>query len=122
MAQSSDKFTTFFESLSIVSTTTGVDADVVYTVPLNHDAEITLLTCTNGAAVNRINVLLFHADSSIFHYIVREHSVPGNDTFSVITSDRLFLQAGDKVVAYKAGGTFDVAVSGKQFYNPVRIN
>ena len=115
-------YTTVFESSSITSTTTGAAADVVYTVPANHDAEITMLVCTNGAATNNINVQVYHADDTTYHYLLRAHSVAGNDTHNVITSDRLFLHAGDKIVAYKSGGTFDVSISGKQFYNPVRSN
>ena len=115
-------FTTVFESLSITSTTTGAGADVVYTVPANHDAELTFLMCTNGAATNSINVQVYHADDTAYHYLLRAHRVAGNDSYSVITSDRIFLHAGDKLVAYKAGGTFDVSASGKQFYNPVRSN
>ena len=113
-------FTTFFDSSAITSTTTGAGADVVYTVPANHDAELTLLACTNGAATNNINVQVYHADETEYHYLLRAHAVAGNSVHDAITSNRLFLHAGDKIVAYKAGGTFDVSVSGKQYYNPVR--
>ncbi len=113
-------FTTVFDSSSITSTTTGAGADVVYTVPANHDAELTLLACTNGATVNSINVQVYHSDGAEYHYLLRVHSVAANDTYNAITSNRLFLHAGDKIVAYKAGGTFDVSISGKQYYNPVR--
>jgi len=113
-------FTSVFESTSITSTTTGAGADVVYTVPANHDAEITFLVCTNGGATNKISVLVYHADHTEYHYVLRDHNVAGNDSYSVITSDRIFLHAGDKIVAYKGSGTFDVSISGKQYYNPVR--
>lgn len=113
-------FTTVFKSTSVTSTTTGAGADVVYTVPPNFDAEITFLTCTNGGATDNINVLVYHADDSSYHYILRAHSVLGNDTHDVVTSARIYLHAGDKIVTYKAGGTFDVSVSGKQYYNPNR--
>ncbi len=113
-------YTTVFESSSITSTTTGAGADVVYTVPANYDAELTLLACTNGAAINSINVQVYHADGTEYHYFLRAHSVAANDTYNALTSNRLFLHAGDKIVAYKVGGTFDVSVSGKQYFNPVR--
>ncbi len=113
-------YTTFFESKVITSTTTGAGADVVYTVPANYDAELTLLACTNGAATNNINVQVYHADGTEYHYLLRANSVAGNESYNVITSNRLFLHTGDKIVAYKAGGTFDVSVSGKQYFNPVR--
>jgi hypothetical protein len=113
-------FTTVFESTSVTSTITGAGADVVYTVPANFDAELTLLACSNGAAINTISVQVYHADGAEYHYLLRAHSVPANDTYNVITSNRLFLHAGDKIVTYKAGGTFDVSISGKQYYNPNR--
>ena len=113
-------FTSVFESTSVTSTTTGARADVVYAVPANHDAEITFLICTNGGSTNNISVLAYHADHTEYHYLLRAHSVAGNDSYSVITSDRIFLHAGDKILAYKGAGTFDVSISGKLFYNPVR--
>lgn len=113
-------YTTVFESKVITSTTTGAGADVVYTVPANFDAELTLLSCTNGAAINSISVQVYHADGTEYHYFLRAHSVAANDTHHALTSNRLFLHAGDKIVAYKVGGTFDVSVSGKQYYNAVR--
>lgn len=114
-------FTSVFESLSVTSTTSGAGADVVYTVPANFDAEITFLTCTNGGtATSKINILVYHKESTQYHYLLREHSVLGNDDYHVITSDRIFLHAGDKIVTYKASGTFDVSMSGKQYYNPKR--
>ena len=114
-------FTTVFDSKVITSTTpTGAGADVVYTVPNNHDVELTHLQCTNGAGVNTMSLLVYHADENEYHYLLRDHSVAANSSFFTITSNRIFLHAGDKVVAYKTAGTFDVAVSGKQYFNPVR--
>ena len=113
-------YTTFFESSSITSTTTGAGADVVYTVPANFDAEITLLSATNGATINSINIQVYHADGTEYHYFLRAHSVVANDTHHALTSNRIYLHSGDKIVAYKVGGTFDVSVSGKQFFNPTR--
>ncbi len=113
-------YSTFFESRSITSTTTGVDADVVYTVPPNHDCEITFCGATNGGASGNISILVYHADHASYCYIVRDHSISGNNTYKFIESDRIYLHAGDKVVAYKGSGTIDISVSGKQFYNPSR--
>ena len=114
-------FTSVFESVSVTSTTTGAGADVVYTVPANFDAEITFLTCTNGSTTNKINILVYHADNATYHYLLRSHSILTNDTHDVVTSARIHLHAGDKIVTYKAAGTFDVSMSGKQYYNPNRI-
>lgn len=115
-------YTTFFESVSVSSTSADASADVVYTVPANHDVEIIFLSCANGSATNNISVQVYHADDAGYHHILRSHSTSGNDTHDVLTSNRLYLHAGDKVLAYKDGGTFDVSISGKMFYNPVRNN
>lgn len=115
-------YNTFFDSKSVTSTTTGAGADVIHTVPANHDCEIDFLVATNGGSVQNISVLVYHADDTVYHYIIRAHSVAGNDTYKVVEADRIYLHAGDKIVAYKgsSSGTFDVSVSGRQFYNPVR--
>lgn len=113
-------YSTFYESRSIVSTTTGVDADVIYTVPSQYDAEVTFLSCTNGSTVNSISIQVYHADDNEYHYLLRNTSVPDNEVRDVVNNNHFYLHAGDKVVAYKTGGTFDVSISGKQFYNPSR--
>lgn len=116
----SPSYNTFFESKSITSTTNGAGADVIYTVPANHDCEIDFLVASNGAAVQRISILVYHTDDDEYHYLLREHSVAGNSTYKVLNADRIYLHAGDKIVAYKVGGTFDVSISGRTFYNPTR--
>ena len=116
----SKDYSTFFESISVTSTSAGAGADVVYTVPAKHDVELTFLNCTNGSTVNTISVQIYHFDDDAYHYILRETSIPDNETRDIVTSARLYLHAGDKVVSYKTGGTFDVSVSGKLFYNPTR--
>ena len=116
----SRSYSTFFESVSITSTTTGVDADVIYAVPANHDCEINFCVATNGGSTSNISILVYHADDTTYHYVARDHSVAGNNTYKLVGSDRIYLHAGDKIAAYKGGGTFDVSVSGKLYYNPVR--
>jgi len=113
-------YNTFFESKSITSTTTGAGADVIHTVPANHDCEIDFCVATNGGATNNISIQIYHADDAVYHYVLRAHSVAGNDAYKLVGPDRIYLHAGDKIVAYKGSGTFDVSVSGRQFYNPVR--
>lgn len=115
-------YTTFFESSSISSTSADASADVIYTVPDNHDVELDFLVVANGGATNNISVQIYHKDDTAYHYILREHSIGGNDTYKVIESDRLYLHAGDSVVAFKGGGTMDVSVSGRLYYNPSRSN
>ena len=113
-------YTTFFESVSVSSTAADASADVVYTVPAFHDVEVSFLACTNGGATQGVSLQVYHSDDGVYHHILRDHSIPGNDTYDVITANRLHLHAGDKIVAYKGGGTIDVAISGKKTYNPVR--
>lgn len=116
----SRSYNTFFESVSITSTTADASANVIYTVPPNHDCELDFCIATNGAATNRISLQVYHADDATYHYVLREHSIAGNDSYKLLEADRIYLHAGDKVVAYKIGGTMDVTVSGRLYYNPVR--
>ena len=114
-------YTTFFESTSVTATAADASADVVFTVPTSHDAEIDFLVCTNGGSTQNISVQVYHADSSTYHHILRSHSVRGNDSYDLLTANRIYLHAGDKILSYKSNGTFDVSVSGKLFYNPARV-
>ena len=113
-------FTTFYESKVITSTTADAGADVVYTVPANHDAQITLAIAANAGATHTVSLQIYHVDTASYSYILRAHSVSGGESYNVLGSSRLFLHAGDKVVVHKSAGTLDVSISGKQFYNPVR--
>ena len=113
-------FTSVFDSAVITGTTADAGATVVYTVPANFDAEVSLILCTNGGATQNISVQVYHVDTPEYHHLVRVHSVAGNDSYNVLGAGRIYLHAGDKIVAYKGGGTFDVSVSGKQFFNPQR--
>ena len=113
-------YTTFFESVSITATAADASADVVYTVPAQHDTEVEFLVATNGGSVQNISIQVYHADDTTYHYVLRSHSVAGNDAYKLVGPDRIYLHAGDKVVAFKGGGTFDVSISGKQFFNPSR--
>jgi len=113
-------YTTFFESVSITAETGDASADVVYAVPAQHDTEVEFLLATNGGSTQKISIQIYHADDTTYHYVLRSHSVAGNDSYKLVGPDRIYLHAGDKVVAFKEGGTFDVSISGKQFFNPSR--
>ena len=114
-------YSTFFESTSVTATTADAGADVLYTVPNNHDAEITFLIVTNGGATQNVSIQVYHGDDLAYHHIVREESVAGNSHVDVVHGGAsLFLHAGDKICVYKGGGTVDVSVSGKKYYNPTR--
>lgn len=113
-------FTTFYESKGITSTSADAGADVVYTTPANHDAQVTMLLGANGGATHTLSIQVYHADTASYSYILRAHSVNGGESYNVLGSSRLFLHAGDKIVVHKSAGTLDVSISGKQFFNPVR--
>jgi hypothetical protein len=116
----SRNYTSFFESISVTSITAGAGADVVFTIPANHDAEIEFMSVSSGLGTNGISIEVFNADNSDYTYILRDLTMTANTYERVITSATIHLHAGDKVVAYKGAGTFDVSISGKLFYNPVR--
>lgn len=115
-----ETFVTFFESISVTSTTAGASANVVYTVPANFDAEIDFLAISSGTGTNDISVEVFNADNSDYTYIVRNFSMTANNYQRLMDGSKMYLHAGDKIVAYKGAGTFDVSVSGKLKYNPQR--
>tara|TARA_B110000908_G_scaffold106399_1_gene125242 strand:+ start:4035 stop:4394 length:360 start_codon:yes stop_codon:yes gene_type:complete len=113
-------FTSFYESAVVTSTTADAGADVVYTVPSSHDAQVTLLIGANGGSTHTFSIQVYHADTTLYSYILRAHSVSGGESYNVLGSSTLYLHAGDKVLAHYSAGTLDVSISGKQFYNPAR--
>ena len=114
-------YSTTFESKTVTATTGGASADIVYTVPANHDATIDYLGAANGGnASQKITVEVFHADDSSYHYLTNLHAIAGHDTYHLLNADRIHLHAGDKIVVSKDGGTFDVSVSAREFFNPTR--
>jgi|TARA_R110000796_G_scaffold13733_1_gene44228 hypothetical protein len=108
------------EIISVTSTTTGADADLLYTCPVSYDAEVTLILVTNGATTTTFNVQLYHEDMAAWHYISRLHSIAAGTSLNVLDGSPLFLHAGDKIAVYKTGGTFDATISVKQYFNPTR--
>lgn len=117
-----DNYNTYFKAESVSSTTTGAGADTVFTVPLQFDAEVDLLLIASGAGTNDINIQVYHADDSTYSYILRNYTMTNNNYTTVLDGAKIYLHPGDKIVAYKNGGDFDVTVSGRLFYNPVRRN
>jgi hypothetical protein len=114
-------YTTTFESKTVTATTGGASGDVLYTVPSNHDFTIDYLGVANGGnSSSKITVEIFHADDGTYHYLTNEHQIAGHDTYHLLNADRIHLHAGDKVIVSKenSGDTFDVSLSGRQFFNP----
>lgn len=114
-------YKTVSESITVSSTSAGASANVLYTCPANHDAVIEYLCASNGGTSNqKITIEFYHNDDTTYHQLAKAHSVAGNDSYHLITSNRLYLHAGDKIVCSKDGGTFDVTISVREFYNPNR--
>ncbi|MEK9895440.1 MAG: hypothetical protein VW518_03300, partial [Burkholderiaceae bacterium] len=94
-------YTTVTESITVSATSGGASSNVVYTCPPFHDAEITFLHVSNGAAsTDNISIQWYHADNTTYHTIVNAKQVAGNDVYNLITSDRLYLHAGDKITVF----------------------
>lgn len=114
-------YKTVSESITVSSTSAGASADVLYTCPANHDAVIEYLAASNGGTSSqKITIEFYHNDDTTYHQLAKSHSVAGNDSYHLITSNRFYLHASDKIVCSKDGGTFDVSISVREFFNPNR--
>ena len=114
-------YDTATESVAVTATSGGASSDVVYTCPNNHDAIITFLHISNGAAsTGNVSIQWYHKEDDTYYTIVNNKSVAGQDVYNMITSDRLFLHQGDKITAFNGGGTMGVTVSVEEHYNPNR--
>ena len=116
-------FDTATESVAVTATSGGANADVLYTVPPFHDATVEFLHVSNGAAsTDNISIQWYHKEDNTYYTIVNNKSIGGNSTYDVITSNRLHLHAGDKIVVFNGGGSLGVTISCKEYYNPSRGN
>lgn len=115
-------YNTKSESITVSATAGGASGDVLYTCPPNHDCTLDVLLVSNGGtASKKISIQFYHNDDSTYHNLVKEHAVAGNDIYNVFSSAQFHLHAGDKIVVYmEAGSTFDVTMSGREYYNPAR--
>ena len=110
------------ESITVTSTAGGASSNVIYTCPDFYDAIVTFLHVSNGAAqTDNISIQWYHKEDNAYYTIVNNKSVPGQDVYNMITADRLYLHAGDKITAFNGGGnTMGVTVSVEEHYNPNR--
>ena len=117
-------FDTATESVTVTATAGGASSNVVYTVPNFHDATVEFLHISNGASsTDNVSIQWYHKDDNAYYTILNNKSIPGNDVFNMITSDRLHLHAGDKITAFNGGSSnLGVTVSVKEYYNPARGN
>jgi len=114
-------FNTFFESKNITATSGGASADVVYTVPPNHDCVITFMHISNGgSATANGTIQVYTVSDTTYHHLVDDKSIAGNDVYNVVNADRIYLHAGDKIVAFDGAGELEITVSGEEHYNPNR--
>ena len=116
-------FDTATESVAVTATSGGANADVLYTVPPFHDATVEFLHVSNGAAsTDNISIQWYHKEDNTYYTIVNNKSIGGNSTYDVITSNRLHLHAGDKIVVFNGGGSLGATISVNEYYNPARGN
>jgi hypothetical protein len=115
-------FDTATESITVTATAGGASSNTVYTTPPFHDATVEFLHISNGAvATDNVSIQWYHKDDNAYYTILNNKSIPGNDVYNMITSDRLHLHAGDKITAFNGGGNnLGVTVSVKEYYNPRR--
>ena len=115
-------FNTATESITVTATAGGASSNVVYTCPNFYDAIVTFLHISNGAAsTNNVSIQWYHKEADAYYTIVDNKSIPGQDVYNRITSDRLYLHAGDKITAFNGGGNnLGVTVSVEEHYNPNR--
>jgi len=115
-------YTTDTEALTITATAGGASANTIYTCPPNHDATIDFLHVSNGStSTQNVTIQWYHADTNTYHHLINDKSVSGKDVYNIVTSDRIHLHAGDKILAFDgASGGLEVFISVRQYYNPTR--
>lgn len=116
----SSTYNTYNESVTVAATTGGASATVLYTVPANHGATVDYLGLSNGSnSTSKVSVQFYHADDAAYHFLTKEHSVSGNDTYQLITSNRFHLHAGDKLVIYAdTANAFEATMSARVYLKP----
>ena len=115
-------YTTDTGAVTITATSGGASANLVYTCPPNYDATIDFLHITNGSnSTQNVTVQWYHADTNSYHHLINAKSVAGHDVYNIVTSNRIHLHAGDKILAFDgSGSSLEVFISIRQFYNPNR--
>ena len=113
--------TSFYKSLTVAATSPGTDADVLYTVPSSFDSEVTLILTTNSDATEgSISIQVYHDDDDTYTNLIKSKAVDGNDTYSILMGATLHLHPRDSIVCYTSGGVFDVSLSGRHHFSPMR--
>jgi hypothetical protein len=121
MAIDRNVYTTDTEAVTITATAGGASADVIYTVPPNHDATIDFLHVSNGSSsTQNVTLQWYHADTNTYHHVMNDKSIAGKDVYNLIGSDRIHLHSGDSISAFNGGSNLEVFISVRQYYNPAR--
>jgi hypothetical protein len=113
--------TSFYKSITVSATSPGTDADVLYTVPSSFDSEVTLILITNSDATEgSISIQIYHDDDGTYTNLIKSKAVEGNDTYSILMGATLHLHPRDSIVCYMGAGAFDVSLSGRHHFSPMR--
>ena len=113
--------TTITESISVAATSGGASGNVLFTCPANHDITIDMLMVTNGASTSqKITIEFFNLNNTTYHNFIEAKTLAGHTSLNVLDGARMHLHAGDKLVCSKDGGTLDVTMSGRLYFNPNR--
>lgn len=113
--------TSVYKSITVSATSPGSGADVLYTVPPSFDSEITLILITNSDVTEgSISIQVYHDDDGTYTNLIRSKAVDGNDTYSILMGATLHLHPNDSIVCYSSAGVFDVSLSGRHHFNPMR--
>lgn len=110
----------FNSGVNVTATVGGASADVIYTVPSNHYAEVTFLNVSNGSGANQdISIEKYDASSAAYTNITNSLTITNKQEAILIGAGRLYLFPGDKLVASVDGGNIDVTVSGLLHFKQV---
>ncbi len=106
-----------------VASTSSFSPDIVYTVPFNHDAEITFLHISNGGSSNaNVTIEFDHDDSSTDFFLLDAYQIGGHGSYDVISGGSVFyMHQRDSIKVFKsAGADIHIILSGREVYNPNR--
>tara|TARA_R110000796_G_scaffold27568_1_gene75886 strand:- start:4068 stop:4442 length:375 start_codon:yes stop_codon:yes gene_type:complete len=122
MMMETRNYTTDTQAITITATAGGASSDVLYTCPPHHDAEIDFLHVSNGSSSTRnFTLQWYHNDNTTYYHLVNDKAIAGKDVYNVVTSDRIYLHAGDKITAFVgASASLSAFISVRQFFNPSR--
>jgi len=105
--------------INVTGTNGGGSADILYTVPKKHKAEVTLFTITNNlSSVDSVSIEIYVDDDSTYYDLADTTSIDGNSTWYVIGEGELLnLNSEDQIViSSTSGNNVKAFVSVKEYY------